>query len=398
MDLKRKQYMLQYEDAKEIVSSYNNHQFWETQFKIDDYKVSTFNYFLCGYDDFMFPLGDKSNVTAFDMRGTCFVFDKNDNLCYTFYMLPKFFNINQVEETQYDNIKDKKIQNIGIKEDGSLIGFMKLPNNKIISKTIGSFVSDQSIEAMKILNSNPEWKAWVNNMLDLDYTPLFEYVSYDNRIVLKYNKKQIKFIGLRDNSAGDFIPSLCPIENHLDVFNEIPSDMKQIWSIKAPLDDLIELSKTAKGIEGWVVLFEDGQLVKVKTEEYFKLHGIRTENIFREDYVIHNFLDEKLDDIISQLDKETDQDAFDFIDIVVDAVKNFIGILDNQMNIYNDWFINRYNSDFKQFAINHHKDKFFNVFKNFLDTENYNKRKIEFIKKKTAKLKRAKEFVELYKK
>jgi len=388
--------MLTYEDAQAIVSKYNNPQFWETQFKINGYKVATFNYSFCGYDDFMFPLGEDSNVTAFDMRGACFIFDKDDKLHSKYYMLPKFFNLNQVDETQYDEVKDKKIFNIAPKEDGSLIGFMKLPDNTIFAKTIGSFVSDQANDALKILLEHKEWHYWVNDMLDLDFTPLFEYVSYDNRIVLKYNKKEIKFIGLRDNGSGDFIPSLCPTSDLPDIYNEIPYDLKQIWSIKAPLDDLLEIRKTAKGIEGWVIVFEDGQMIKIKTDEYFTLHGLRTENIFREDYVIHNYLDEKLDDIISQLDKDTDQDAYDFIDIVVDATKNFMKILDDQMVMYYNLYTVTYGYDFKQFAINHNKDKFFNMFKNYLNKEEYNKRKIEFIKNRTRKLKRAKEFIELY--
>ena len=403
-NLLRKKYLLTYEDAQKIVSTYNNHQFWETQFMIDGYKVCTFNYFLCGYNDFMYPLGKDSKVTAFDMRGACFVFDKNNKLWNTFYMLPKFFNINQVEETQYDIVKDKNILNIGIKEDGSLIGFFKLPNNKIYSKTIGSFASEQAERALNILNSKPEWLKWINKLLDRNFTPLFEYVAFDNRIVLNYSGREIRFIGVRDNNNGNFYPSLlskCVLENKykvdLDILYKFPKDLKMIWSIQTTLNNLIELSKTEKGKEGWVILFEDDQLMKVKTEEYFRLHGLRTENIFREDFVIKNYLEEKIDDILTQLDPNLDKDAYDFVNNIINAVNNYYSKvekeLDNLEHIYNMEYL----QDFKEFARNHYFDKYFNIFKTYIRTGDKKNAIYNDLLKRTNKLKKAKEFIKQYK-
>ena len=62
-------------------------------------------------------------------------------------MLQKFWNLNQVAETQYSAVKYKIISNIYDKADGSLITFIKLPNNKIIAKTKGGFDNSQAIEA-----------------------------------------------------------------------------------------------------------------------------------------------------------------------------------------------------------------------------------------------------------
>ena len=113
-------YLITYEDAIEIAKRYNNNNFWEIQFLKNGYKLSSFNYFICGWDDFAKPLPLKPDINAFDMRGVTFVFNKDGSVWKRFLMLPKFFNINQVESTQYGNIKNKKIKNISIKEDGSL--------------------------------------------------------------------------------------------------------------------------------------------------------------------------------------------------------------------------------------------------------------------------------------
>jgi len=110
-------YLLTYEDAKAISKRYNEKHFWEIQFMIGGYKLSSFNYFICGWDDFAFPLPEKPLTNAFDMRGTTFVFNSDGSLYKRFLMLPKFFNLNQVEATQYGNVKDKKIVNVSVKEE-----------------------------------------------------------------------------------------------------------------------------------------------------------------------------------------------------------------------------------------------------------------------------------------
>lgn len=399
----RKKYLLKYEDAEKIVEKYNNQKFFKKETIIDGYKVCTFNYFLCEYNDFMYPLGKDSKVTAFDMRGTTFVFNKKGRLYKTFYMLPKFFNINQVEETLYDKVKNKKIRNIGIKEDGSLIGFFELPNKKIYAKTINGFDNEMSLESNKILLKHPKWKQWIKLLLNMNFTPLFEYVSYDNRIVLKYNKKELRYIGVRDNFDGKFYPSLMPIEEEAEAFDIVqnpPKDMPLIWSIRARLNDFIELAKTEENKEGWVILFEDGQLMKIKTEWYFNIHGLRTENIFREDYVIKNYLDETLDDIITQLDREEDKDAFEFIDRVINAVENYLKKVYTIVEIYDKVFYNKYFGKIHTFAKNYNKEPFFWAWTMYNKLRDNNEKDEKFktflikhIKFKTQKLKRAKQFV-----
>ena len=400
----RKKYLLTYSDANAIVNKYNGREFRKKEYMINGYKVVTYDYFLVGYNDFLYPLGKNSKVTAFDMRGTTFVFDKKGNVFETFYMLPKFFNINQIEETQYEEVKNKKILNIAPKEDGSLIGFFRLPDRTIHAKTIGSFVSDQAIEAKKIIDSNKELRDWINLLLNMNATPLFEYVSYDNRIVLKYNKKELRFIGVRDNIMGYFYPSFFnffdPDEEFAEELINDRCPIRQVWSIRGKLDDLIELSKVEKDKEGWVIMFEDGQLMKVKTEWYFNNHGLRTEYAFREDYIIEKYLDEELDDIITQFDPATDKDALDFIEKVTNAVNNFYKKINSVIDVFNAKLELDYNNNFKEFAKNHYHDEYFGLFsqinKNKLDGDDYNQYIKEYILKKTIKLKRAQEFVKQF--
>ena len=381
-------YLITYEDAKEICEKYNNFNFSEHLFQIDGFKISLFDYFICDFNDFNNPLHSKQNVNAFDMRGITFVFNTDGTLWKRFLMLPKFFNLNQVELTQYSNVKDKKIKHISSKEDGSLIAFMMLPNERIFAKTIAGFTNEQSENAMILLEKSDININWVSNKIKEGFTPLFEYVSFNNRIVLQYTKSELRFIGLRNNINGDYIPA--------SLVNDIPNSIIYIKEEKTSLDKLIERCKTEKDIEGWVVIFDNGLMIKVKSDWYCNIHGLRTENIFREDFIIENYYKETLDDIICQLDNEKDKDALDFVKNVIASIDNYFKHIDNSVNkMYHNWQNNF--PDFKEFATRYHKEPYFEFLRYFENKVEYRNRIIDFILKKSWRLNNAREIVNKYK-
>ncbi len=381
-------YLITYEDGLKLIEAYDDFNFSKSEFMLEGYKVVTFTYFLCEFKHFESPLKENTKIKGYDMRGATFVFNKDGSLYKRFLMLPKFFNLNQVENTLYSAVKNKKIIGVAEKEDGSLIAVMKLPNGSLFPKTIGSFENDQTEGARKILDDNENLRYFIKSTLDTDYTPLFEYVSWDNRIVLKYSKPELRFIGVRDNISGDFVSA--------KFFPIWANDIKSTEIIEnVSLDELIEKSKVEEDKEGWVVQFEDGQMIKIKTEWYFNLHGIRTMNVFREDWVIKNYLEEKLDDITAQLDKKEDVDAFLFIDHVKLAVDNYIKTIDEGVDRLVKIYEEEYDSKWHYFAKFNNKEAFFGLTVNAIQrpTE-YNKRKLDFIINKTKHLKKAQFFVE----
>lgn len=383
-------YIITYEDALRICEAYKNFNFYKTETLIDGYKVVTFNYFICDYNMFANPLKDDSGINAFDMRGVTFVFNKEGSLYKRFLMLKKFFNVNQVAETQFDVLKNKKIKNITMKEDGSLIAFMQLPNGTVFSKTQAGFTNEQSVASLKIYENDIYVKNFVNSALIEDFTPLFEYVAYDNRIVLKYSGRGLRFIGFRNNNNGAYYSAV---------------DFKEFYGIDSvksvkfnSLDELNERMKTDEDIEGVVVEFEDGQLVKWKTNWYFKMHGIRTMHIFREDFVIDAYLTQKLDDATQELNMTDDSDAFKFIDRVKNAVNNWSAYIDEKV----DELVDAYNSSFyfgnwAKFATDKHKAAFFGLARTKIEMpEIYNRRKVDYMLAKAKHLTDAKNIVEKY--
>ena len=391
-------YLLTYEDALELVKTYKDFNFSKTEYVLNGYKVVTFTYFLCDFNHFENPLKEKPEVKGYDMRGTTFVFNIDGSLYKRFFMLSKFFNLDQVPSTQYNVVKNKKIVGAAEKADGSCIAFMNLPDGTVFPKTIGSFCNEQTEAAMKIYKSDEYLQCFVKKYLGVDenlgqsdrvfnYTPIFEYVSFSNRIVLKYSNPELIFLGARNNDTGGFIPSY---ENFQ--FKKIKTT-KFIENVN--LDELIEKSKSEKDKEGWVIGFDDGSFIKLKTTWYFDLHGIRTMNIFREDYVIRNYLEENLDDIVGQLDPEGDKDAFKFIDQVKLAVDNQIKDIDDKIKQFIKIYKNVFNLDWCDFAKFACKLPYFGLAVTVIQKpELYNKKKIEFIINKTKHLKKAQQFVD----
>jgi len=388
-------YLITYEDALRLCKAYKDFNFYKTEHMFGKYKVVTFNYFLCDYRNFVMPLREDPSINAMDMRGVTFVFNENGTLYKRFLMLKKFFNVNQVEETQIGLLKTKKIKYITVKEDGSLIGFMQLPDGTVFAKTQAGFTNEQSVNAMQLYNTQVGIKEFVDEALEAGFTPLFEYVSYDNRIVLKYAKRELRLIGVRDNKYGEYVSAFELSLSRKDV-NVIPF----IKSMDAKsLDEIDALMKSAVDMEGVVVEFEDGQLVKWKTAWYFNLHGIRTVNIFREDFVIKNFLEETLDDATQELNMTDDADAFKFIDMVKGAISNW----SNHIEAGVTKLVDEYNSSFyfghwSKFATDRHKAAFFGLARTKIETpELYSKRKVGYMLNAAKHLMDSKNIVEKFK-
>jgi T4 RnlA family RNA ligase len=383
-------YLVTYEDALKMVEAYKGFNFSKSEYMMDGYKLVSFGYFLCDYNHFVRPLKENPEINALDMRGVTFVFNKDGSLYKRFFMLRKFFNLNQVESTQYGVVKDKKIKSISVKEDGSLIAFMNLPNGKIFAKTIGSFDNEQIEAAMRIVSDDWEKEEFIKAALDRDLTPLFEYVSWDNRIVLKYGSPELRLLGFRNNEDGSFLPAHTTLASY-----SWNGNMAAQISPEKSLDDLIEWAETAENAEGVVIEFEDGQFIKLKTAWYFRLHGLRTTNIFREDYVIDNYLNEKLDDLLAQLDEKEDADAFKFVERVINAVDNYLKAINIGVERLKRVYETEFNSDWTEYAKNNHAEAFFGLSVTAIQKpENYNSRKVEFIINNTKHLKKAQSFVE----
>ena len=196
-------------------------------------------------------------------------------------------------------------------------------------------------------------------------------------------------MGSRDNFTGEWIPA----SKHTSVPFNIPEEEPIV-----SLSELMERAKTEEDKEGWVIRFPD-IMVKQKTEWYFRLHGLRTENVFRADYVIKNYLGKTLDDLMSQLDPVEDEDAFAFVKEVTNAIDNYLAHVDACAFELKAKYEKHFGPDkWHYFAKFHNKEPYFGLARNLIETPgDYNRRKIEMVLKRTYRLKNAEQLVEKWK-
>jgi RNA ligase len=171
--------------------------------------------------------------------------------------MPKFFNSDQ-EQAPKLSLDDKVIASD--KADGSLGILYYLPDFSEAIATRGSFASDQAIWATNWWRENRPDIA-----LEAGKTYLWEIIFPENRIVVDYNGKEgLVFLGTVDNETGHFEPSWVPEVDCATRYSY------ETWG------DVLNAPER-ENAEGFVVTrVSDGAMVKIKYEDYKRLHKYMT--------------------------------------------------------------------------------------------------------------------------
>jgi len=173
----------------------------------------------------------------------------------------KFFN---QEEGKHTTTSDFDVYT---KLDGSL-GILFHYEGQWVFETRGSFTSDQSVKGFEMLSK------YGYDKLHKDYTYLFEIIYNDNRIVVRYDYEDVVLLGMIHTKSGE----------EIDIHNGPNRFMNMISNIGLKVVkkyDGISDYKTLKSLikdneEGYVVRFSNGDRMKIKGEEYLRLHKIMT--------------------------------------------------------------------------------------------------------------------------
>jgi len=175
----------------------------------------------------------------------------------------KFFNYEELVSGDENKrlkirIPNERVKRITEKIDGSLGILYKGLDGKHYIATRGSFNSDQAIKANEILN-----KKYNNEDFMDGYTYLFEIIYPENRIIINYGETEdLILLAVRNNKTGEY----------LDLYENFDSsNFNLVVSIETT--DYCNLTKENKiNNEGYVIEFESGFRMKMKFEEYVRLH------------------------------------------------------------------------------------------------------------------------------
>lgn len=183
----------------------------------------------------------------------------------------KFFNMEENKHTPTEEFE------VYTKEDGSL-GIFFHYNGEWVLATRGSFTSDQAIKGreilkkyrMTLLSDKDVYEAIGYKNIE-DYTILGELVYKNNRIVVDYGDREdfilLGMINKIDGSELDY--------DKLVKFGEILG-MPVVKKYDGINDYSVLKSMVGDNEEGFVVKFSNGDKMKIKGEEYLRLHKIMT--------------------------------------------------------------------------------------------------------------------------
>lgn len=224
----------------------------------------------------------------------------------------KFFNVGERDETQI-NMLDLSTEHVIMeKMDGSMIRPLFLGGKLRLGTKMGiTDVGNQAEQCLQVMSgvSPAEWdmaqlghvenayRQWFIVIMQQHITPLFEFVSPQNRIVLKYDKSELVLLALRNNVTGEYYD----IEEMrgMDFFNVVPT----YGSVVGNFGEYIERQRKAEGREGDIIMWPNGHMVKIKNEWYVKIHKVK--DMIRTDrHILALVLDNNIDDVLPHLDAE----------------------------------------------------------------------------------------------
>lgn len=219
----------------------------------------------------------------------------------------KFFNY---EEHKPEEIPNESFE-VYEKLDGSL-GILFNYQNEWIMATRGSFISPQAIKGRDLLEK------YNYSRLHSDYTYLFEIIYHENRIVCVYDFEDLVLLGMIHTETG----------NEVNIHNTDNEDIRLGNMLNNLGFRIVTLYKTwgegydilkeeiSKDKEGYVIRFKNGFRMKIKGEEYVRLHRILT-NISNRDIWEYLKDGKPLDEIIEKVPDE-------FYDWVKETKSNFL--------------------------------------------------------------------------
>lgn len=267
----------------------------------------TFNYRLNIFSQF-------SNPGGRNFRGSVYRVDTKELVALPFF---KFFNLDENPFSFSNIVKDWKIKNIYEKVDGSLIYFYKIKDN-IVCRTKGSYNSRQAIIAQSFLMHDKNLKDFIEGLIDNSFTPMFELLSPLNEIVVKYDFTDLCFLGARSLKTGEVVfPNYENIDRICNVLTLYP-----IYDRFNSVQDIVDTCNTEKFerndiLEGYTVLFENNEIVKIKRPQYLDLHAIKS-SLVRDTKIVELLFGDKLDDLLAEY--KDNSEITDYVNMVVDSV------------------------------------------------------------------------------
>lgn len=274
--------------------------FYRSSQFLNGYEYVSFNYRLASYTDFI------SNDLALECRGITFCVNNNLNEAYIFSRpFEKFFNYKENPFTEESVIANLNPILFMDKVDGSMITVGITPEGDLLAKSKSSINSEQAVAANRLIKDNYDLGKFCFHWVYNGFTPIFEYISPDNCIVIRYPEEKLVLIGLRNIYTGEYI-NIHSFPEQTSFF-VTPERVKVYNTTLEEVNTFLENDRTR---EGFVVIFNNGQRVKFKTLDYVRKHRVK-DSINNIKHLADLIINDGIDDILPLFSH--DQVTWDYI-------------------------------------------------------------------------------------
>lgn len=308
----------------------NGETFYRQEFLLDGHRYWIYNYRLASYTEFERPSGREC-------RGHMFELDL-DGKPIRLAALPmqKFHNLNECPLTM--NLDLSQVDTVELKADGSLMSTF-IHVNQLRFKSKGSLFSEQALDAIKWIESDPEFKFALYSVDLKGYTVNLEWCAPHNRIVIGYEKPHLMVLNARNRETGQYMDRA-----DLDL---------HFWGHTIPRVDTNGLDSAAfvksipamqDDIEGYIARIGD-LWFKVKTEKYMSLHHAK-DSINNPRRLFEAVVDEGVDDLRSMF-------AHDVLAIkqIDEMLEKVTGLYNHLVTVVEQYHAENKGKDRKDYAI-----------------------------------------------
>jgi RNA ligase len=242
---------------------------------------------------------DSNDPVGSAIRRECrgITFDAEGNLICRKYH--KFFNVGEKEETQLNKINLYEPHIVLEKLDGSCVIPQPSPDGFVLTTKSG--VTDISQQAEEFISDKPHYAKFIHSMFDGKLTPIFEWVSRKNRIVVDYENDNLILTAIRNTEMGNYLPyfNMLDLAEHWNIPVVQAVDGLAVQNIELFVKQIREWEDS----EGVVLRFNTGHMVKIKSDQYVLRHKTK-DAINQEKNVISILLNDDVDDLIPLLTPE----------------------------------------------------------------------------------------------
>lgn len=210
----------------------------------------------------------------------------------------KFFNINERDETQAHLIDWTRPHSIMIKRDGSMITPFFRRGSRTLSWGTKMGETEVAVPVAEFVSRNIDYTLFAIMAIAAGYTPIFEWCSRKQRIVIDYPNDELVLTHMRNMITGEYLTR----DKIAEVIRNY--DIPLVETINGPISDIdnfISQTRELKGEEGYVIQFEDtGEMYKIKADEYCVIHKAKDALTFEKD-VIAVLTSDALDDFLAMM-------------------------------------------------------------------------------------------------